>query len=325
MNRTGGPIGQDGGAVRVAFIGATGRSGSTLVSRVLGSVPGVCSVGELCWLWNYGLLRNRLCGCGEPFLACSFWRGVGDIAFGGWSHVDAERAITLRRRLTANARLPRLWVEDRRGIESRELTEYRGLMSALYRGIQIQSGARVVVDNSKQAAAGLIVRRAAGVEMRLVHLVRRSHGVAYSWAKHVARSDLDGNEMRRRSPARTAARWTLDNALFEALGRSGTERTLLRYEDFVADARVATECIMRFLSLEVTSGDLSFVRADSVDLGADHSVWGNPMRLRSGREELRPDEAWRTTMAPRDRRLVTGVSALGLARYGYLGPAHATG
>ncbi len=311
--------GRASGAIRVAFIGATGRSGSTLISRVLGSVPGVCSVGELCWLWNYGLLRNRSCGCGEPFLACSFWGGVGDAAFGGWANVDVERAIALRRRLTANAHLPALWTEDLRGAVSRELDEYRGLVSALYRGIQTQSGASVVVDNSKQVAVGLISRSAAGVDLRLVHLVRRSHGVAHSWAKHVARSDLEGNEMRRRSPAKTAARWTLDNALFEALGRTGTSRKLLRYEDFVADPRRATEDLARFLALEVAPSDLSFVHRDSVDLGVDHSVWGNPMRLRSGSEALRADEGWRTAMSARDRRLVTGVSATGLARYGYLG------
>lgn len=310
----------EGDTVRVAFIAATGRSGSTLVSRVLGAVPGVCSVGELCWLWNYGLLRNRTCGCGRPFLDCPFWGAVGDSAFGGWANVDADRAISLRRRLTARAHLPALWAEDVRGRRSPDLAEYQGLLSALYRGISAASGARVVVDNSKQAAVGLIGRSTDGVDLRLVHLVRRSHGVAYSWAKHVARSDLGGDEMRRRSPGRTAARWTLDNAMYEGIGRSGTPRLLLRYEDFVADARSAAEEVLRFLSVEAAHDDLAFVRRDSVDLGTDHSVWGNPMRLRTGREELTPDEAWRSKMSPNDRRLVTAVSAAGLARYGYLRP-----
>ncbi len=58
--------GGTGDVSRVCLIGATGRSGSTLVSRVLGSVPGAFSVGELCWLWTYGVLRNRACGCGQP-------------------------------------------------------------------------------------------------------------------------------------------------------------------------------------------------------------------------------------------------------------------
>ena len=65
-------------SVKVAFVGATGRSGSTLVARVLGGAPGACSVGELCWIWNYGVLNDRPCGCGEPFSACPFWTAVGE-------------------------------------------------------------------------------------------------------------------------------------------------------------------------------------------------------------------------------------------------------
>ena len=37
-------------AVPVAFVGGHGRSGSSLLSRVLGAVHGFVSVGELCYL-----------------------------------------------------------------------------------------------------------------------------------------------------------------------------------------------------------------------------------------------------------------------------------
>ena len=42
----------------VLYIGGMGRSGSTLVDRVLGQAPGVCSVGELVFLWERGVLAN---------------------------------------------------------------------------------------------------------------------------------------------------------------------------------------------------------------------------------------------------------------------------
>lgn len=305
---------------RVAFIGGTGRSGSTLLSRVLGSVPGLCSVGELHWLWSYGVINNRSCGCGRNFADCPFWSAVGQRAFSGWDKVDAPRANALRRSLTRNARIPQLWTGGH-GQFASDLTEYAGLLSSLYAAISAESGGNVVVDNSKQTAAALIARRAPGVQLSVIHLVRRSHGVAYSWTKSVARSDMGGRDMRRRSPARTALRWTADNALFETLGRSGTPRLLVRYEDFVTGGREQTERVLAFLGVPADDAALAFVTADSVELGTDHSVWGNPMRLRTGREALRPDDSWRTGLPASARRTVTALSSPALARYGYLGPA----
>lgn len=307
------------GATRVAFIGGTGRSGSTLVSRVLGSVSGVCSVGELSWVWSYGVTHDRDCGCGVSFSRCPFWSEVGRAAFGGWANVDARRAIALRRELMRNRRVPSLWRGQRGGgTASAELVEYTALLASLYAGIRTASGAEVVVDNSKQTAAALIARQVPGVELRVIHLVRRSHGVAHSWTKHVARSDKGGKEMRRRPPVRTALRWTADNALFESLGRSGTPRMLLRYEDFVADAAVETKRMLDFLGIVRSPTDLPFVDADTVDLAADHSVWGNPMRLRAGPERLHLDDGWVSGMSRRDRWVVTALSWPALARYGYL-------
>src|SRR3954453_15017043 len=93
------PIPPPGGSVTVGFIGATGRSGAALVGRVLGTAPSVCSVGELYWIWQFGVLQNRSCGCGRPFGECPFWTAVGDKAFGGWDNVDATTLNQVRKDL----------------------------------------------------------------------------------------------------------------------------------------------------------------------------------------------------------------------------------
>ncbi len=303
--------------VRVAFLAATGRSGSTLVARVLGSLPDTVSVGELCWIWTYGVKLNRPCGCGAAFDECPFWTAVGSRAYGGWDTIDAEDAIGLRRFLTSNARVPELFTRPT-GRTQRAIDRYTALMTPLYAAIRDESGARVVIDNSKQAGVALLARRTPGVALSLVHLVRRSHGVAHSWSKHVARSDNPGKEMRRRGPGRTAVRWTTDNALFELLGRTGTPRATVRYEDFVAAPEERTRELADFLGLDPDSVGGIFPAPSTVDLAPDHSVWGNPMRLRSGPETLRADEGWRASMQPGSRRTVTALSWPALARYGYL-------
>lgn len=302
--------------VRVAFIGGTGRSGSTLVARSLGSAPGLCSVGELCWLWSYGLIRDRPCGCGQPFSSCPFWTAVGDHAYDGWHNVEAERASDLRRTLQRNRNVPALWRGG--GSLADDLAEYGALMEALYDAIRVVSGAPIVVDNSKQVGAALVARSVPGVDLRVIHLIRRSHGVAHSWTKHVARSDMGGSEMRRRTPGRTALKWVVDNALFEALGTGGTARLAVRYEDFVDQPGPELSRMLDFLDAPDHPDRLSFVDDLDVTLATDHSVWGNPMRLQTGPVRVRPDHGWRTGMSDRDRRVVTALSMPGLVRHGYV-------
>jgi hypothetical protein len=307
----------DGSAVssRVLLIGATGRSGSTLVSRVIGSLPGTFSVGELCWLWTYGVLRDRSCGCGVRFLECPFWTGVGKRAFGGWDQVDADRANVLRRRVTRTKGIPQLLTRPT-GRLAKDVDEYLSLLSPLYAGITAETGGAVIIDNSKQPEIALLARRAPGVDLSVLHLVRRSHGVAYSWTKHVERSDV-GREMLRKDPSRTAAAWLWDNALFELMGRTGTRQLRLRYEDFVAAPRERTREVADFLGLDVPDAEMPFAGPTDVQLAADHSVWGNPMRTQTGVVPVRPDEAWREGLPVAARRKVSAITWPGLVGYGY--------
>jgi hypothetical protein len=302
-------------ASRVCLIGATGRSGTTLVSRVLGSLPGAFSVGELCWVWTYGVLRNRSCGCGQPFLECPFWTGVGQRAFGGWDRVDADRANVLRRRVTRTSRIPELFTRPV-GALAADVDEYVDLLARLYAGITAETGGALIIDNSKQPEVALLARRTPGVDLSVLHLVRRSHGVAYSWTKRVQRSDV-GREMLRKDPTRTAAAWLWDNAIFELVGLTHTRQLRLRYEDFVEEPQARTREVVDFLGLDIPDSELPFAGPSEVRLAPDHSVWGNPMRLQTGVVSLRPDEAWRENLSAGARRNVSAITWPGLVGYGY--------
>src|SRR6266516_3342272 len=82
-------------AQRVVYIAGLGRSGSTLLERLLGELPGVCAVGEVVHMWRRSIVDDERCGCGEPFARCGFWRGVGEAAFGGWAAVAVCRVAQL--------------------------------------------------------------------------------------------------------------------------------------------------------------------------------------------------------------------------------------
>jgi hypothetical protein len=67
--------------LKVLYIAGVGRSGSTLLERVLGAMPGAVNGGELNAIFSRVAAQNQRCGCGEPFSECPFWTAVGERAF----------------------------------------------------------------------------------------------------------------------------------------------------------------------------------------------------------------------------------------------------
>ena len=134
--------------VKVLYIGGFGRSGSTLVERILGQLPGFCSAGEIVFLWQRGLLENQLCGCGATFSECDFWTRVGKTAFGGWDQVDAAEMLALQREVDRNRYIPAMVAPRLRPGAKPALARYTAALSSLYQGIREVSGARVVIDAS---------------------------------------------------------------------------------------------------------------------------------------------------------------------------------
>ena len=63
---------------RILYIGGCTRSGSTLVDRMLGQLPGFVSTGEFGLITTHSITENRLCGCGRRFRDCPYWQAVGE-------------------------------------------------------------------------------------------------------------------------------------------------------------------------------------------------------------------------------------------------------
>ena len=307
---------------RVLYVGGFGRSGSTLLDRVLAQVGGCVAVGELVHLVQRGLIDDERCGCGEPFSECPFWSEVGVAAFGlgGWSAVDAPAIRRQQRALDRNRRIPAM-VLPRWGRRSAATAELGAWFGRIYAAVADVSGASVVVDSSKHASTAFLLRRAPGLDLRVVHLVRDSRGVAYSWAKRVQRPEVTGGatEMPRYGAGRAAAKWLSYNSLFHLLAATGVPTLPLRYEQLVAEPRAALQSVLALAGVDAAAERFGFVDPDgpAVDLAPSHSVAGNPMRFRSGHLELVLDEEWRERMPAGSRSVVTAITAPLLTSYGY--------
>lgn len=313
---------------RVIYVGGLGRSGTTLLERLLGELPGVAPLGEVVHLWARGVGRDEPCGCGVPFGRCEFWRRVGASAFGGWSPELARRVIVLRRRVDRTRRIPFLarrvraprpparrttrW-RDPGGPEPGELAEYVAAYRRLYRAAGEVTGAKVIVDSSKHASL-VFCLAGAGDDLAVVHMVRDARAVAHSWSRWVPRPE-DGTPMARWRPAATAVHWLAQNLAFHLLARRGVPVTRVRYEDLVDAPRQTLAHLARRLRLP--AGEPGFLGDGAVTLGVGHTVSGNPMRFAVGALPLRRDDSWRTGMTRWHRWLVTALTWPLLLRYGY--------
>jgi hypothetical protein len=300
---------------RVLYIVGSGRSGSTLVELVLGQLRAFISVGELKYVWRKGLVRNRLCGCGEPFLACPFWKRVGEEAFGGWSRVDGERLARLREQATRPAALAPAPLRDPASRAAAE--EYGAALAAVYRAALAVAGARIVVDSSKALADALLVARLPEARASFLHLVRDSRGVAASWKRRVARPEVVDGEayLPVHRPEVAAARWLVKNLAARAVGASDGTRLLLRYESFVRSPAESVRRVVRHVGEEAAEEELAFLSGDTLALEPTHSVSGNPLRFRRESLRLAVDERWRESLSRRERALVLGVTWPLLAAY----------
>lgn len=303
--------------VRVLFLGGLGRSGTTLLERVLGELPGVCPLGEVVHLWQRDVLDDERCGCGERFSRCEFWQRIGAEAFGGWSADHALRVLALRGAVERTRHLPELAAPWLRSVRARLVAEYTAAYRKVYQAAATVSGARVVVDSSKHASLAFCLRWCPEIDLRVVHVVRDPRGVAYSWTKQRARPEADGEEMTRYPPARSAMLWNALNAAFGVLEQLGTPVRRLRYEEFLADPVGAVESIRRFADLPPDPAALGFLSTGSARLGRCHSAAGNPMRFTTGDVRLHHDDAWRRELPAPQRRLVGALTAPLLSAYGY--------
>jgi hypothetical protein len=305
--------------LRVLYLGGIGRSGSTLLERMLGELPGACSLGEVVHMWDRGVRNDQKCGCGARFSECPFWQAVGERAFGGWQHVSVPRHFELRARVDDVRRTPRLLFGAFGRSFRGDLQEYAEGYRAVYEAAREVSGAEIIVDSSKVTSLVYCLRRLPDFDLRLLHLIRDSRAVAYSWTKVVRRPEVVDGEayMHRFTPTRLAVLWNLHNTLLELPRLAGTPTLTLRYEEFAEDPEAALRRVAGFGGLTLGPDDLGFLRADAVELSPSHQVAGNPMRFTTGRVEIRRDDAWRTRLAEGDRRAVAALTAPVSLAFGY--------
>lgn len=291
-------------AVRVVYLVGTPRSGSTLLSSLLGQEPGWFAAGEIRLLWRE--LDTRRCGCGALALDCPVWGHVVERV--AETYGEPHHVADLMSATTHMGALPRIARARTLAHVSPDTRRYAAVLRTTFRAVAEVTGARVVVDSSKSVAEASLLRLVPDLDPYLAHTVRDPRAVAYSWRRAVAQGAVGTPD---RPPWSIALRWVLTNGASELTFAGYRDRAAhVRYEDLVVDPTAHVSAIRRLLPEEREP-------SAAVAGAADHIVAGNRLR-RQGVVDVREDRAWLTALDARAYRQVSALTRPVRRHYGYV-------
>lgn len=235
---------------KILYIAGYGRSGSSVLSRMLGYADGFVSVGEF-WRVRGEVRDGGMCSCGSRIADCRFWSGV----------------------------IPKIEVDK----ESSELDIMRKLLDMPSTNAVIDS-TKTAYSNCITPAIYYVN----GFDVRIIHLTRSFSKVLES-AKKGRNRDLENGVVRRRAfeTIRTLAGWLFANCAAATYGIFLPRRYLrVRYEELVGDPLSVFIKIGDFLEVDLRSVGGYFESGGSFPNG--HELAGN-RTLRSKRAILRKE------------------------------------
>lgn len=259
-------------ASHVYILGA-GRSGTTLLSVLLGAHPDAHARGELLHLPLYWL-EDRRCSCGATLRSCSCWSEVG--ARIGGPDDDAVKAFmhaaeSAEKHERAASYLLGLNTASR---------EYLAAQESIFEAL---SGGKTVIDESKFVARALALAKLERQRFRYIYLVRDCRGVLHSFTKKVQKPRSMLSASLYYLGVNTAAQLAVWTRL---RGRA----IKVRYEDLIAQPHRELARIGTFMGVDMSTVIQRVLAREPIDVG--HLVSGNRLRSQGGLV-VRSGEEWR--------------------------------
>lgn len=294
-----------------------GRSGSTILGSVLGEIDGFFFGGEIRTIWSLTMIKNKLCGCGEPSRECKLWKEVIEKAFGGFDKVNPQEMINLMRNGTSTNYLPLMFLPLWKNQLRSRTSVFLENIEKLYHSIQSVTGCNVIVDSSKSYGYSNFLGMIPSFDLYIVHLVRDPRAVTYSWQRKKNIPDKEENlQFNQYTALSSSVIWSVRNLASEAFWKNYKDRYLvLRYEDFIERPKDSIQKILNFIGEK--SPNLPFITDHTVQLNSNHALWGNPSRFKTGVVELKKDDEWKEKMKASDRLISTALTWPLLMKYEY--------
>ncbi len=285
------------------------RSGSTLLSRILGEFSGCFNAGEVIEIWERALLNNCKCSCGKPFRSCYKWKPVIEKILGETNTITLNKIYSFQKKAAHSSRtLLRTFLSKENNNEMILPQYYAKNILRLYNTIAKENNAQIIIDSSKNVGYAKILSLLPEIELYNLHLIRDPRAVVYSWKRKKS-------GLHQESVIKMAITWNIRNlALINLSRRNPDNYFLLYYEKFINNPGFWLEKIKNFMNLDKPLSFLS--KNNSVLLSTSHSIYGNPNRFGQGHIQLRLDKEW-YKLGVQYKALVFAISFLLMRRYNY--------
>ncbi len=300
--------------LKLLVINSSSASGSTLFDALLGSQPGVCTLGEIGALGR-SLSDNDVCGCGMPLSTCPVWSSVPN------KLLDLIQQNELEQRLKSSLFIVR-WYHyfymilrgGRRSsdpIVRRYARKMRDLLDCYINIQQQETDERVLwlVDATKSHWHLQWLHASGLFDIRVIHLVKDPRAYVHSMDKAYANAKRNQPEATR-SAFRLAYRWLSANLAILILHRScwtRESRRFIRYDDLSVNYEETIRGICAWLGTQFDSE-----RAARFRIMTNHAIGGNRMRRESRPVQI--DTEWASKL-DKSRSLFVWMVTWPLAKF----------
>jgi len=280
--------------IKLIYIVGEGRSGSTLLERMLGQHPQIFAAGELKHIWERNFIENQLCSCKKAFNDCFVWQKITKLFWEKTGKIDPQSLVEA---FNKTSRIRHYILrENLKNFYSKLINN---VYTHLYTSILQCTKKEFVVDASKHPVFAHILAQNPDIDLYIIHLIRDVRGVAYSWTKKKVRPEIinERHYMPRYSVIRTALSWSVVNKIALDLSSYNNINYLrIYYENLVTKPRETLEKIRKALNLNMSFNDI-FLDSRTIFLKINHTVSGNPFRFKVGQVKLYLDDEWQEKLS----------------------------
>jgi phage anti-repressor protein len=279
--------------VKLIYIAGYGRSGSTLIERILGSNDQIVALGEM---KDYLFIIDKpeeKCACGENVISCKFW----NLIYKYFKGLDINKLRKQQKKYESFSGLKYHFLRNK----GKDIENYKEFLYALYSEIFSQSGkeTKYLVDSSKTARESflrpILLNEVDNIEVKLIHLVRDGRACLYSNLRGSNRKMEKGIDAKIPWVGfRTVISWALANIsahLFKwRFGKDNYFR--LKYEDFIDDPVNKLKEMEKYLDIDFYRQIEMIKQNEAIPLS--HQIAGNRLRNKQNlRLSSRYKEMWR--------------------------------
>jgi len=307
----------------IIYITGYGRSGSTLLEKLLQCQPSFHATGELVNFFRFYNSSKKRCSCGKRIQDCDFWSSVAKELFkNGFNQKEFLKYAKIQRKHEA------LWTHGG-SLVLKNNKKYLELMRKFFDAVAQIIGPEesFLIDSSKTAYTTLYrpiaLSRLGEYKVRVIHLVRDCRGVAWSVKKGLNRRMENGEKGRVALPVlRAMLGWAFSNmAAGNLKNHIGQDNYyLIRYEDLVENPVYTLKMIGLFLKVDLDRCIHTAQKAREgyeVQLPEIHQLAGNRMRF-SYSLSISPDYAWKEKLNSQTKAFIKIIAMPLMRKYGYL-------